>query len=75
MRFAEAPPAHPFPDSANLCGAPTMCQAWAEYQGSTVNKTDNSPCPEEGDILRKETDIKHIYNMMASQEEKRKGLG
>lgn len=52
-----------------------MCQAWAEYQGSTVNKADNSPCPEEGDILRKETDIKHIYNMMASQEEKRKGLG
>ena len=26
-----------------------MGQAWAEHQGRTVNRTDNSPCPEEGD--------------------------
>lgn len=52
-----------------------MCQARAECQGSMVNKADISPCPEEGDNLRKKTDIKQINKciMMASQEEGLKG--
>lgn len=56
-----------------------MCQAWAEYQGRIMNKTDNRAFPEEEDILRNETDIKQInkqmYYRMVIQEERLKDWG
>lgn len=67
---AMARPAHPSTDSVTLWGALMRCQAQAERQGSTVNKTDSRPYPEEEDNQRKKTDIKQINKciMMASQE-------
>lgn len=40
-------------------------------KGAWVNKTDNSPCPEEEDNLRKKTDIKQTNKCITrtSQEE------